>query len=151
MVPRPDTPFPSEIYPTVKSLAFAAIRRFSVTALKTEKPGPGAVPRPLEASFQDEFYKSCYKILGNSYLTPEWSGPTVKGWVDFHVKTQGWVVECMRDGNKLGEHISRFQPGGRYYAGIRSGEITDCILLDFRRSKPGMARSKFATVLFTCT
>lgn len=93
--------------------------------------------RPQEASDQDELYRSCYMLLGNLYLTPEWTGsaanagPGASGWVDFQVKSEGWVIKCTRDGNRLDKHIARFQPGGRYHNWIQSGRVHDFILLDF--------------------
>lgn len=113
-----------------------------------EKPNlsAAAVSRPLETSYRDEFYASCYRLLGNSYLTPESTGPNVSAWVDFRVKNQGRVIECMRDGSKLNEHIARFKPDGRYYPWILSGEVREYILLDFHTSVPCKARSKFTPV-----
>jgi hypothetical protein len=51
-----------------------------------------------------------------------------------------WVIECVRDGDKIDEQIERFQQGGRYYKWIMSGEIKEYIILDFRTSKPRKAR-----------
>lgn len=104
--------------------------------------GPGAMAKPLEYMYQDEFYKACYVLLGNLYLTPEWSGSVGSGRIDYHVRGAGWVIECMRDGIKLDEHVARFLPGGRYYEWIESGEIQDYILLDFRTSYPRKRRGK---------
>jgi hypothetical protein len=57
--------------------------------------------------------------------------------VDFQIKSVGWAIECLRDGNGLNEHIKRFQPpDGKYYRWVKSGEVQDYILLDFRQSMP---------------
>jgi hypothetical protein len=53
-----------------------------------------------------------------------------------------WVIECVRDGDKIDEHIERFQQGGKYHKWITPGEIKDYIILDFRTSKPRKARSR---------
>jgi hypothetical protein len=52
-----------------------------------------------------------------------------------------WVIECVRDGDEIDEHIERLQQGGRYYNWIVSGEVKEYIILDFRTSKPRKARS----------
>ena len=119
------------------------MREFSRVSLSSVERGigPGAINRPLEAQYQDEFYRACYSELG-VYLTSEWSGSSLVGRVDFHIKDVKWVIECVRDGDKIDEHIERFQQGGRYFKWITSGEIKDYIILDFRTSKPRKARSR---------
>jgi hypothetical protein len=54
--------------------------------------------------------------------------------MNFLVKSQKWAIKCIRDGNRLEEHISKFEQGGRYHKWIASGEIQEYILLDFRKS-----------------
>jgi hypothetical protein len=65
------------------------IREFKPGGLKSDGQGlgPGALPRPLEAQYQDEFYRACYTLLGNIYLSSEWSGKEKTGRVDFLVKS----------------------------------------------------------------
>jgi hypothetical protein len=53
-----------------------------------------------------------------------------------------WVIECVRDGDKIDERIERFQQGGKCHIWITSGEIKDYIILDFRTSKPLKAGSR---------
>ena len=110
------------------NLAFAVIRRFSCVPLVSAQRGLGAglVAPPVEAQYQDEFYKACWEVLGNVYITPEWSGQPSAGRVDFQIKSIGWAIECLRDGNGLNEHIKRFQPpDGKYYRWVKSGEVQD--------------------------
>ena len=153
----PAPPFPSDRYPSVKDLCLAVIGKFRSSALKSEDRGlgPGAQPRPVEAQYQDEFYRACYALLGNIYLSSEWSGKGKNGSVDFLVKSLGWAIECVRDGDRLEEHISRFQVGGRYHRWICSGDIKEYILLDFRISQPqkrrGMAQSNLSSWVWMLT
>ena len=114
------------------------IRNFKSTGLRSggQGLGPGAQPRPLEAQYQDEFYRACYTLLDTIYLSSEWAGKETGGRVDFQVKSLGWAVECVREGHDLKEHIARFLPGGGYYKWVKSGEIKQHILLDFRTSMP---------------
>jgi hypothetical protein len=136
-------PFPTNRFRSIKDLCFAAVSEFSRVSLSSIERGigPGAVNRPLEAQYQDEFYRVCHSNF-NVYLTSEWSGSSLVGRIDFHVRDVKWVVECVRDGDRIDEHIERFEKGGRYHRWIRSGEIKDYIILDFRTSKPRKARSK---------
>jgi hypothetical protein len=136
------TPFPIDQFRSIKDLCFAAIRAFSCVSLSSVERGigPGAITRPLEAQYQDEFYRACHTAL-NVHLTSEWSGNSLVGRVDFRIKDVKWVIECVRDGDKIDEHIERFQQGGRYYNWITSGEIKEYIILDFRTSTPRKARS----------
>jgi len=68
--------------------------------------------------------------------------------VDFQVKSVKWAIECVREGDKLEEHIAKFEAGGRYYKWIISGEIQEYILLDFRKSKPKKARDNVPFLYF---
>jgi hypothetical protein len=131
------SPFPSDKFPSVKELCFAVIREFKSSGLKPadgQMLGPGAVPRPVEARYLDEFYRACYSLLGDIYLSSECSGEGNNGHMNFLVKSQKWAIECIRDGNRLEEHISKFEEGGRYHSWITSGDIQEYILLDFRKS-----------------
>jgi len=129
--------FPKK-FPSVEALCMSAVRRFSPIALNNGEVtlASGAVPRPLEAVYQDELYRACFLLLRNIYISSEWSGKGKNGRVDFLVRQKNWAIECVRDGSRLNEHISRFQEGGRYYQWIESGEITEYIILDFRTGMP---------------
>jgi hypothetical protein len=136
-------PFPKDRFSSVQDLCFAAVREFSSVSLRAVERGigPGPANRPLEAQYQDEFYRACYSEL-NVYLTSEWLRSSSGGRVDFRVKGVEWVIECVRDGDKIDERIERFQQGGKYHIWITSGEIKDYIILDFRTSKPLKAGSR---------
>jgi hypothetical protein len=137
--------FPLDKHPSLRELCFSAIARFSRISLASSGQGfgPAALPRPLEAQYQNELYRACYAELGGYvYLTSEWTGTALSGRVDFQIKSVKWAIECVREGKNLEEHIARFQPpGGKYYKGVTSGEIRKYILLDFRTSMPKKARS----------
>lgn len=142
-------PFPDK-FSCIEDLCFAAVREFSPVALRSEgNLGAGALERPVEAQFQDEFYRSCYTLLNKHlYLTSEWSGKVKGGRVDFRVRYKKWAVECVREGHDLEEHIARFHPGGRYHKWIATGEIMEYIILDFRTSEPRKARPNTPTLYF---
>jgi hypothetical protein len=97
------------------------IREFKSRGLKLDEQrlGPGALPQPLEANYKDEFYRACYTLLGDIYLSSEWSGKEKTGRVDFMVKSRRWAIECVKDGNRLDD----ISPGGRYFPWVFSGEV----------------------------
>jgi hypothetical protein len=135
-------PFPRNRFGSIEDLCFAAAREFSSVSLSSVERGigPGAVNRPLEAQYQDEFYRVCHSEF-NVYLTSVWSGNSLGGRIDFHVEDVKWVIECVREGDNIDEQIERFQQGGKYHKWIMSGEISEYIILDFRTSIPRKARS----------
>jgi hypothetical protein len=135
-------PFPQDRFPSIKDLCFAVVREFSPVALRSGREfGSGALQRPVEAQFQDEFYRACYTLLKrNIYLTSEWSERELGGCVDFQIKCQKWAIGCVTEGDRLEQHIERFLEGGRYHKWIESGEIKDYIILDFRTSMPRKVR-----------
>lgn len=117
---------------------------FSSVALNIEAPlSDSAVSRPLEARYQDEYYRASFELLGNLYLQSEWAGTQQTGWVDFAIPSEKWIVECGRDGDKLKEHMERFQKNGKYSQWISDQKVEDFILLDFRRSIPRRQRGMF--------
>jgi hypothetical protein len=142
-------PFPKDRFGSIKDLCFAAVREFSYASLSSVERGlgPGAVTRPLEAQYQDEFYRACHSRL-NVCLTSEWSGSSLVGRIDFRIKDVKWVIECVREGDRIEEHIGRFQQGGRYYNWIQSGEVEEYIILDFRTSRPQKIRDNVPFLYF---
>ena len=126
----------------MKDLCLAVIREFKSRGLKLDEQrlGPGALTRPLEANYKDEFYRACYTLLGDIYLSSEWSGKEKTGRVDFIVKSQRWAIECVRDGDRLDEDIARFEEDGRYFPWVSSGEVQEYIILDFRKTLPSRVR-----------
>ena len=142
-------PFPSSAFQCLKTLCFAVLRHFNAVALRSDVRylSAGAQYRPVEAVYQDEFYRASYKLLGNVYLSSELVGESAGGRVDLQIKSKGWAIKCVRDGDRLEEHIARFLEGGKYYQWITSGEVQDFILLDFRKSKPAKIKGWLFTLI----
>lgn len=113
------------MFPSVGALCMSAVRQFSRVALNNGEGtlGSSAVQRPLEAVY-DELYRACFLLLKNVYISSEWGEEGKNGWVEFLVLQMTWAIECVRNGSRLDEHISRFQKGGRYYQWIESEAIT---------------------------
>ena len=101
-----------------------------------------AVPQPVEARFEAEFYRASFQLLGNLYLKPEWTGTQRTKDVDFAVPSEGWIIGCVREGSKLKEHISRFQEAGKYTLWTNNQQVREFVILDFRRTMPREQRGK---------
>lgn len=141
--------FPNDRFPQIESLCFEAISKFSSISLRSYGHclGPGAVVQPVEAQYQNEFYRACCIILNyNVYLTSEWSASPTAGRADFHINSVGWTIECVREGGRLEEHIARFRNGGKYHGAITSGQTKQYIILDFRTSMPKKARGRVLSI-----
>lgn len=138
--------FPNDRFAQIENLCFEAIRNISVLNLRSYGSclGAGASVQPVEAQYQNEFYRACYIILKyNVYLTSEWSASSpTSGRADFHITSVDWTIEFVRDENRLEEHIARFNDGGKHYGAIISGQTKQSILLDFRTSMLKKARGK---------
>lgn len=120
------------------------LRKFSCVQLNLEQPvSDGGASPPVEARYQAEFYRACVELLGNLHTLPEWSGKERTGRVDFAIPSQGWVVECVREGSQLNEHIERFVGTGKYTPWLKTGQVQEFIMLDFRRKIPSKARGKY--------
>lgn len=126
-------------YPTVEKLCFSAIRAFKRSSLASSHRGLGtsAIQRPLEAQYQDEVYRATYEILGKQiHLSSEWPSEGSSGRVDFQVRSMKWAIECVREGDRLQQHVAKFQPGGIYSKWVEDHSITQFIIIDFRTSMP---------------
>lgn len=143
---RKDLPdFPKDRFSKIEDLCFETMRNFSALSLRSYGHclGAGTVVQPVEAQYHNEFYRACYVLLNHKfYLTSEWSASPTAGRADFHIPSVGWTIGCVRNGDKLDEHIGRFKQGGKYYGAILSGQTKQYILLDFRNSMPKKARGK---------
>lgn len=147
MLREESKPFPVDKYPTVEKLCFSAIRAFKRSSLASSYRGLGtsAIQKPLEAQYQDEVYRATYEILGKQiHLSSEWSSEGSSGRVDFQVRSMKWAIECVREGDRLQQHVARFQPGGIYSRWIEDHSITQFIIIDFRTSMPPKVDCKFA-------
>jgi hypothetical protein len=70
-----------------------SISQFSRTSPRREL-GAGAIQLPVEAHYQNQFYRACYRILKKKvFLTPEWSGGILKGRIDFYLRAMKWAIE----------------------------------------------------------
>jgi len=90
---------------------------------------------PPEAQYQDEFYRSLSATtFGNVRISPEYAsgqGTRVAGRIDF-IPIMKWGIEITQDGGHLSEHAARFANSGAYCAWLKSTDMNDYILLDFR-------------------
>jgi len=91
-----------------------------------------------EAQYSHEWYRSLHGVTGgNVVISPEYATAPGKrrGRVDFYIPSMKWGIELLRDGSKLREHSDRFLTGA-YSALVKSGDIVDYALLDFRHMAP---------------
>jgi hypothetical protein len=136
--PTNDTPHLTSLY----DLALDAISKFkpSQLHLPIRRVGHSSTDKLPEAQYQDEFYRSVFSITaGNVRMSPEFASARsahVAGRIDFFIPVVKWGIEFTRDGNLLKEHSSRFDKSGAYGAWLKSGDMTDYILLDCRTTVP---------------
>lgn len=92
--------------------------------------------RPVEASYQDEFYRAAHEVLGYTMnICNEWSSDGI-GRINFRFAQVGWGIELLREGDRLKEHCERFNPGGTYDNWIQEGSIQDWLIMDCRTTAP---------------
>jgi len=134
-------PFPHQNFPDLRALCLAVLKCFSKKRLllsSIERQPTKAGVRPVEAQYQDEFYRTFTSLLGTGVsISSEWA-PDNSGRVDFRILGPKWGVELLRDGTEktIDEHYKRFLPKGKYYKWISKGLITDWLVIDCRSSTP---------------
>eukprot|EP01124_Arcella_intermedia_P000631 TRINITY_DN1033_c0_g1_i6.p1 TRINITY_DN1033_c0_g1~~TRINITY_DN1033_c0_g1_i6.p1 ORF type:complete len:485 (-),score=50.37 TRINITY_DN1033_c0_g1_i6:31-1485(-) len=83
----------------------------------------------LERQWQMEFYHAAVSVLDRGHLISPDVG--TDGWIDFYVDDDfEWGIELLREGYKIGQHVSRFEQGGAY----DSLKLRNAVILDFRRA-----------------
>lgn len=133
------------MFPTIQSLCQAVLQRFSMVKLRQSiegKVSTGEQLRPLEAQYQDEFYRAFSSIMPPGVaISSKWSRHG-DGRIDFWIPYQGWGIELLRDHSRVTEHCERFKPGGRYYPWVESGLLKDWIIIDCTTTMPAEGRVK---------
>ncbi|KAJ6567280.1 hypothetical protein DFH09DRAFT_918962, partial [Mycena vulgaris] len=135
---------------TLQQFIVEVIRSFSANALRhPEHHTTGSHRRRSipEAQWQNEVYRGAYKVTGGHglWLSPEFgTGQTASrlGRIDFYVMgSKGWGIEILREGDRIEDHMERFQSGGAYHTSIQNKTMKEYAVLDFRASTA--ARKKY--------
>ncbi|KAL2821050.1 hypothetical protein BJX63DRAFT_418092 [Aspergillus granulosus] len=121
-------------FQTLQQLVMPILRGFSTINLKNSFEGKilssAARYRPVEAQYQDEFYRSFNQVVGTGVpISSEWSR-TSQGRIDFWIPERRWAIELLRDHNEINEHIARFHMGGKYYNWIMDSTIRDWMVIN---------------------
>ncbi|KAL4916695.1 hypothetical protein BDW62DRAFT_211811 [Aspergillus aurantiobrunneus] len=120
-------------------------------AAEGKKISTAAKCTPIEAQYQDEFYRSFNLLAGRGVpICSEWSR-TRDGRVDFYIPEKKWAIELVRDHDRVCEHVSRFKAGGSYYSWIEEGLIDDWIIINCATSPPasGYSEPRLWNAVFT--
>ncbi len=81
--------------------------------------------QPPEAQYQHEFYRVLSTLVGGAFLSPEYGGRT-----DFFIDSKKWGI-VLRDRSDFSGHGSWFEADGAYGAWLPSGDMVNCLILDF--------------------
>ncbi|KAL2802486.1 hypothetical protein BJX63DRAFT_414925 [Aspergillus granulosus] len=142
LIGQADKPLPSHIQ-SLRVLIMTTLRGFSSSILRASSAGKilssSASYRPVEAQYQDEFYRAFNQVMGRGVsISSEWSR-TRDGRVDFWIKQKKWAIELLRDHNRIDEHIARFHKDGKYYDWIKDNMVSDWIVVNCATSMPAKA------------
>ncbi|ODM16358.1 hypothetical protein SI65_08358 [Aspergillus cristatus] len=132
-------PLPAR-FDSLQKLCKEILSKFSIMNLRHSAGGKrmstASQPRPVEAQYQDEFYKGFVHVAGQGVpISSEWSR-TKDGRVDFYIPEKKWAIELLRDHIKVDEHISRFKEGGKYHPWLKEKMVKDWIIIDCATSLP---------------
>ena len=138
-----------KLEPTNDIPNFASLFELSLEVISKFKPSQLQLPLrrvgsastdPPEAQYQDEFYHALLATtFGNVRISPEYAsaqGARVAGRIDFFIPIVKWGIEITRDGSRIPEQGARFADSGAYGAWLKSADMNDYILLDFRTKNP---------------
>ncbi|BCR83119.1 crinkler effector domain-containing protein [Aspergillus chevalieri] len=125
---------------SLPTLCKEILSKFSIMNLRHSAEGKkmssASQPRPVEAQYQDEFYRGFVHVAGRGVpISSEWSR-TKDGRVDFYIPEKKWAIELLRDHGEVDEHISRFKAGGKYHPWLEEKMIEDWIIIDCATSLP---------------
>lgn len=139
-------------FQNLRDLTLTILSKFSSSNLRHSAQGKtmssGAQPKPVEAQYQDEFYRCFSKTAGRGVpVCTEWSR-TADGRVDFWIPGRKWAVEFVQEHDRINDHITRFHKDGRYYPWQEEGMIQDWIIVNCTTSPPKLGKCIYP-VLFT--
>ena len=132
---------------TLPSLILSSLRSVSKTFL-VDSVVPGSFPTEIvfQIALVNAFRLNTpfdWQVVPElSRIFPDLLKPTadrIRGRIDFFIHGPGvrWGVEVLVNGDGLGEHIARFENGGKYH----TLNVDDYVILDFRKaSLMGKAR-----------
>lgn len=131
-------------FDSLPKLCKEILREFSIMILRHSAEGKRLLTasqiRPVEAQYQDEFYRGFVRVAGlGKPVSSEWSR-TKDGRVDFYIPEKKWAIQLSRDHNKIDEHISRFKEGGKYHSWLQENMVKDWIIIDCATSLPTKGR-----------
>ncbi|KAB8230344.1 uncharacterized protein BDW43DRAFT_314033 [Aspergillus alliaceus] len=136
------------------TLCLEVLSKFSTInlrhAVQGKKMSTAAKCRPMEAQYQDEFYRSFNLLAGRGVpICSEWSR-TSDGRVGFYIPEKKWAIELLRDHDRVNEHISRFKEGGRYFSWLKENMVEDWIIINCASSPPirGYSEPRLWTAVF---
>ncbi|KAL4788605.1 hypothetical protein BJX76DRAFT_1427 [Aspergillus varians] len=105
-------------------------------AVEGKKMSTAGQYKPMEAQYQDEFYRSFNYLAGRGVpICSKWSR-TSDSRVDFYIPEKKWAIELLRDHDRVNEHISWFKEGGRYHPWLKENMVEDWIIIDCASSPP---------------
>ncbi|KAL2814334.1 hypothetical protein BJX63DRAFT_203552 [Aspergillus granulosus] len=131
--------FPSK-FPSLQDLVMTILREFSPTLLDMSSRGrklsSAASYRPVEAQYQDEFYRVFNQVVGRGVpISSEWSR-TGHGRVDFWIKEKQWAIKFLKDHDRVDEYIVRVSQNGKHYDWVKDDMAKDWIIVNCATSMP---------------
>jgi hypothetical protein len=110
-----------------------------------------AEPSLLEDRYQKELYRCLTLVWPGVLISPEFiitprksSTSTHQGTVDFYLnlapKREGWMIEFLRDSDRVEAHLERFVANGRYEAIARDSIKETWIVVNFTFKQVTLAR-----------
>ena len=129
------------LFDTLWDLSIKVIEGFRPSQLSnlSRRVGDAGVARPMEAAYQDEFYRSLFSVTHGCVRLLQGAR---QGCIDFFIPSTKWGIELLHDGSKLEEHETRLFSHDAYGAWIASSEMMDYIVLDFRSTTPKKAHPR---------
>lgn len=142
-------PLPNR-FNSLQQLCQEVFSNFSAMNLRHSTSGKkisrASKPAPVESQYQDEFYGAFNRVVGRGVpIASEWSR-TIDGRVDFYIAEKRWAIELLRDHSNIGEHVSRFKVGGRYYPWLQEHMVEDWIIIDCATTLPTTGMFFYSTL-----
>ena len=125
---------------TLDDLIILSVGRLSASRLRNCLQGDFPKGAPLQHFFNETMSMN---LTFRNFLIPELNtvatdanGKVVSGELDFYINgSLHWCIELLRNGDKIGEHLGRFQPRtGKYRNLVKSN---DYLVVDCRPPKRG--------------
>ncbi|KAE9385481.1 hypothetical protein BT96DRAFT_1007006 [Gymnopus androsaceus JB14] len=105
------TPKPNNAFESIDDLLFQAISNFLAKVLEDYRANESMV---RETVYEKEFSRTIYALTGPGFAQFRCLTEKGDGYINFKIDSRQWLIELLKEGQKVEKHIHWFEHGEKY-------------------------------------